>query len=67
MRESVTFTRVQDRRAGLAAHYELVQEVIGPKFPDSRFVPGEGDPMAKVVFIGEAPGAQEDKAGRPFV
>lgn len=30
-------------------------------------VPGEGDPNAKIVFIGEAPGKQEAKAGRPFV
>jgi uracil-DNA glycosylase len=30
-------------------------------------VPGEGPPDARVVFIGEAPGADEDKQGRPFV
>lgn len=30
-------------------------------------VPGEGPPDAKVMFIGEAPGAEEDKQGRPFV
>lgn len=30
-------------------------------------VPGEGSPDARVVFVGEAPGAQEDKTGRPFV
>lgn len=28
---------------------------------------GEGDPNARVLFIGEAPGANEDKTGRPFV
>lgn len=28
---------------------------------------GEGDPAARIVFVGEAPGAQEDAAGRPFV
>lgn len=28
---------------------------------------GEGDPKARVMVIGEAPGAQEDRAGRPFV
>jgi DNA polymerase len=28
---------------------------------------GEGNPKASVVFIGEAPGEQEDKQGRPFV
>lgn len=30
-------------------------------------VPGEGDPNAEIVFIGEAPGETEDKTGRPFV
>jgi len=30
-------------------------------------VPGEGSANAKVVFIGEAPGAEEDRTGRPFV
>lgn len=30
-------------------------------------VPGEGNVNADIVFIGEAPGAQEDKTGRPFV
>ncbi len=30
-------------------------------------VPGEGSPDARIVFVGEAPGAQEDKTGRPFV
>jgi DNA polymerase len=28
---------------------------------------GEGDPRARLMFIGEAPGAEEDKCGRPFV
>jgi len=30
-------------------------------------VPGEGNPRARVVFVGEAPGADEDVQGRPFV
>jgi len=30
-------------------------------------VPGEGNPHAKIMFIGEAPGAREDATGRPFV
>src|SRR4051812_50152560 len=33
----------------------------------SRCVPGEGNPSASVVFVGEAPGATEDELGRPFV
>lgn len=30
-------------------------------------VPGFGNPAAAIVFIGEAPGEQEDKQGLPFV
>jgi uracil-DNA glycosylase len=30
-------------------------------------VPGEGPTHAEIMFIGEAPGAREDKLGRPFV
>lgn len=30
-------------------------------------VPGEGNPDAKIMFIGEAPGYYEDLQGRPFV
>jgi DNA polymerase len=30
-------------------------------------VPGEGNPHAQIVFVGEAPGADEDAQGRPFV
>ncbi len=30
-------------------------------------VPGEGNPDAAIVFVGEAPGREEAKTGRPFV
>ncbi|MHC4823560.1 MAG: uracil-DNA glycosylase [Planctomycetota bacterium] len=30
-------------------------------------VPGEGSLQAQVMFLGEAPGAEEDRQGRPFV
>ena len=33
----------------------------------TNLVPGDGNPDAAVVFVGEAPGAAEDKQGRPFV
>lgn len=32
-----------------------------------RAVPGEGNPRARVMFVGEAPGREEAKTGRPFV
>lgn len=28
---------------------------------------GEGNPQARLMFVGEAPGAEEDQQGRPFV
>ncbi len=32
-----------------------------------KLVPGEGPLNAKIVILGQAPGAEEDKQGRPFV
>lgn len=32
-----------------------------------QVVPGEGIPNAKVLFMGEGPGGDEDELGRPFV
>jgi len=32
----------------------------------TQVVPGEGNPKAKILIIGEAPGQKEDKQGRPF-
>lgn len=33
----------------------------------TQAVPGSGTADARIVFVGEAPGAQEDKRGLPFV
>ena len=33
----------------------------------TNIVFGEGDPCARLLFVGEAPGEDEDKTGRPFV
>jgi len=39
-----------------------------PPYPtEANFVPGEGSLEAKIVFIGEAPGRNEDLQKRPFV
>jgi uracil-DNA glycosylase len=32
-----------------------------------KAVPGEGNPNARVVFVGEAPGKEEARIGRPFI
>lgn len=33
----------------------------------TKSVPGEGSPVAQVMFVGEGPGEMEDVEGRPFV
>ncbi len=33
----------------------------------TKSVPGEGNPATEVVFVGEGPGLNEDRQGRPFV
>lgn len=33
----------------------------------TQVVWGEGDPLAQVMLVGQGPGEQEDKAGRPFI
>ena len=33
----------------------------------THIVFGEGNPSARLVFVGEGPGAEEDRLGRPFV
>jgi uracil-DNA glycosylase family 4 len=33
----------------------------------TRFVFGEGNPRSPLMFVGEGPGADEDRMGRPFV
>lgn len=35
--------------------------------PNQNPVPGEGNPDAQIMFVGEAPGAKENETGRPFV
>ena len=51
-------------RAEILAHTDCGFE---PCTTASRMVPGEGNPAAAVMFVGEAPGATEDELGRPFV
>lgn len=33
----------------------------------THVVPGEGNPRADIMFVGEGPGQDEDRLGRPFV
>lgn len=52
----------------LAELKKLCERCLGSEAtPGEKIVFGEGPPQAKVMIIGEAPGAQEARTGRPFV
>jgi len=67
---AMTEEAMEDPAAALAAVAEdvarcdLCEELARTR---RNVVPGEGDPRARLVFVGEAPGADEDAQGRPFV
>ncbi len=48
--------------AALAAYFD---DLLAPE--KKRIVFGDGDPRARIVLIGEAPGEQEALLGKPFV
>jgi DNA polymerase len=52
----------------LALHQEVrVCELCALHRTRTKAVPGDGDPEAKIMIVGEAPGQNEDKQGLPFV
>jgi uracil-DNA glycosylase family 4 len=53
----------------LEALRELLEKFDGCalKFTATRLVFADGNPQARVMFVGEAPGREEDIAGLPFV
>lgn len=57
----------QTRLQQLAAEFEQDAKVQALRPPGTNLVFGEGDVDAKLMFIGEGPGEQEDRTGRPFV
>jgi DNA polymerase len=58
-----------ERRAALDAIAAEVRACTACRLHTARTnaVPGEGDPMTEVVLVGEGPGVNEDRLGRPFV
>ncbi|MDX2064686.1 MAG: uracil-DNA glycosylase [Fimbriimonadaceae bacterium] len=58
-----------DRLANLARLRAEAQSCAQCPLAERRtnVVFGEGDPLSPLVLVGEGPGEQEDKAGRPFV
>ena len=60
---------VSDKRRELAVVAKAVStcNACGLCRERTNAVPGEGNPEASIVFIGEGPGFYEDQQGRPFV
>src|SRR6185312_15892494 len=58
-----------ERRAALEAIAAEVRDCTRCRLHvgRTRSVPGEGNPSTEVVFVGEGPGFNEDRLGRPFV
>lgn len=50
----------QEIRGHVPCGFEICEQA-------TNLVPGEGAATADVVLVGEAPGASEDRSGRPFV
>lgn len=58
------------RRQALNALFRQVRNAPGPRALGTLFdtvVFAAGNPMADIVFVGEAPGAEEEKQKKPFV
>lgn len=67
--KSASLPVLETRDASLEAIREDIGDCRRCKLHEHRktIVFGEGNPNAKLVFIGEGPGAEEDATGRPFV
>ena len=62
----------RDPLAGLDTLEKLAKRITSTYCCDlcparTNAVPGEGSPEARLVLVGEGPGATEDETGRPFV
>lgn len=68
-RHTTKMIRVQPRYNSLASVHDAIRRFHTEELGDSatKPVPGEGPEDANLFFIGEQPGDQEDRAGRPFV
>ncbi|HEY1263893.1 MAG TPA: uracil-DNA glycosylase [Terriglobales bacterium] len=70
----VTKLKPESRAAGPAEALKIIREDLGDctrcvlhKQGRKQIVFGVGNPQAELMFIGEAPGADEDQQGEPFV
>ena len=58
-----------DKKARLTHGEQIIAACQRCELHETRTqtVPGEGSHLARIMFIGEAPGENEDKEGRPFI
>ncbi|MGI6168662.1 MAG: uracil-DNA glycosylase [Christensenellales bacterium] len=56
---------MDNKQEAMAALRQACRETLEPL--DKRVVPGRGSLDARLVLVGEAPGAEEEKLGQPFV
>ncbi len=64
------YSSIKDQQGQLEALLDkYIQDAPHEQFNTTftNIVFGEGDPNAELMFVGEAPGQQEDETGRPFV
>lgn len=64
------YNRVMDQLASLdELQHDIIAKNICPELAAQakQLVMGDGNPQADIVFIGEAPGKNEDLQGKPFV
>lgn len=62
-RDAARAARSLDELAAILARFEGCALKVGA----NRLVFADGNPKAAAMFVGEAPGADEDRVGRPFV
>jgi len=63
-------TTAEDKQKQLDEIREkILREKVTPKLKETatQLVFGEGNPDADILFIGEAPGKNEDQQGKPFI
>jgi len=67
--EQINISQYSSPEEGLKKIAEMLADCTGCSLGKSKtnFVLGEGSLTPEIMFIGEAPGADEDKEGRPFI
>lgn len=68
--EAASDARARARAAGTLAELEAILrdfDACPLRFTAKNLVFADGNPAARVMFVGEAPGADEDRVGKPFM